>query len=123
MAAYGRILYMYALCKPVGASFRPFSPPPLSSRGWVAQCGLSDSLPAAFVDADGGLQVNKMGFLANLRLGFVLLFVAVATAQYFPPKPKGLTVVKSKHYAGASISYKKVNSFVSSCLLLVFHCG
>lgn len=35
---------------------------------------------------------------------------SAAVAQYFPPTPKGLKVVNSKHEKGVKISYKEVGS-------------
>jgi hypothetical protein len=40
--------------------------------------------------------------------------VGTAAAQYFPPTPEGLTVVKSKHEKGVKISYKQVGDYLFS---------
>ena len=37
-----------------------------------------------------------------------------AAAQYFPPTPEGLKVIKSKHEEGVKISYKEV-PLLSQC--------
>lgn len=47
---------------------------------------------------------------------------SVAAAQYFPPTPEGLKIVKSKHEEGVVISFKEVglwlHSIVNSIYLL-----
>lgn len=40
----------------------------------------------------------------------VVSLAGAAVAQYFPPSPKGLKVVNSKHEKGVKISYKEVSS-------------
>jgi len=36
-------------------------------------------------------------------------------AQYFPPTPEGIKVLKSKHQEGVTISYKEVDKQMSIC--------
>lgn len=45
-----------------------------------------------------------------LSLFFATLLWAQASAQYYPPKPEGLTVLESKLRPGVTISYKQVSS-------------
>jgi len=47
--------------------------------------------------------LNSMKFVAT---GASLLILA--TAQYFPPKPEGVTVLQSRTEPGVTISYKEV---------------
>lgn len=43
-----------------------------------------------------------------LSLGLGLAFIEAVSAQYFPPKPEGVTTLKSKFHEGVTISYKEV---------------
>jgi len=47
----------------------------------------------------------------------VLLTAAGSHANHFPPRPVGVTTLKSEKTAGVSISYKEVRFFWSAELL------
>lgn len=47
-------------------------------------------------------------------LAYASSFLAVATAQYFPPIPEHVTTLQSKFGNGVSISYKEVRASPSS---------
>ena len=42
-------------------------------------------------------------------ISIILCFVGIAVAQ-FPPKPEGVTVLKSKFHPNVTISFKQVSS-------------
>ena len=43
-----------------------------------------------------------------MRAFIFALFGGLASSQYFPPTPEGVTTVKSKFHEGVTISYKEV---------------
>jgi hypothetical protein len=47
-----------------------------------------------------------MGSLARYLVAAGL--AGAVAAQYFPPTPEGVTIIKSKHEEGVTISYKEV---------------
>jgi hypothetical protein len=62
--------------------------------------------------------VSKMFNLATLMVGAGLL--GLSTAQYFPPTPEGITVLKSQFHENVSISYKEVRQLITSVIRRVF---
>lgn len=48
--------------------------------------------------------------IASVNWWSVASLVGIAAAQYFPPTPKDLKVVDSKHEEGVKISYKQVSA-------------
>lgn len=52
-------------------------------------------------------------------LGFGIALASLAQAQ-FPPKPEGITIVKSKFHEDISISYKEVCISIVAMVLLMW---